>query len=111
MVSRKDSNAARVKRHKRVRAKVSGTASRPRLCVYRSENNIQAQIIDDVAGVTLCTASTYESGFEGGGNKEAAKKVGALIAERIKQGYFRSGFRPRRLSVSRACQRVGCRRA
>ena len=62
MVSRKDSNAARVKRHKRVRAKVSGTASRPRLCVYRSENNIQAQIIDDVAGVTLCTASTYESG-------------------------------------------------
>ena len=82
MVSRKDSNVARVKRHKRVRAKVSGTASRPRLCVYRSENNIQAQIIDDVAGVTLCTASTYESGFEGGGNKEAAKKVGALIAER-----------------------------
>ena len=64
MVSRKDSNVARVKRHKRVRAKVSGTASRPRLCVYRSENNIQAQIIDDVAGVTLCTASTYESGFE-----------------------------------------------
>lgn len=82
MVSKKDSNAARVKRHKRVRAKISGTAERPRLCVYRSENNIQAQIIDDVAGVTLCSASSYESGVENGGNKEGAKKVGALIAER-----------------------------
>ena len=82
MVSKKDSNAARVKRHKRVRAKISGTADKPRLCVYRSENNIQAQIIDDVAGVTLCSASTYESGFEGGGNKEAAKAVGEAVAKK-----------------------------
>ena len=58
MVSRKDSNAARIKRHKRVRAQISGTAERPRLCVYRSENHISVQVIDDVAGVTLCSAST-----------------------------------------------------
>ena len=83
MVSRKDSNKARLKRHKRVRAKVSGTASCPRLCVYRSNAHILAQVIDDVAGVTLVSASTHEKDFEGnGGNKEAAKKVGLMIAER-----------------------------
>ena len=83
MVSRKDSNKARLKRHKRVRAKVSGTASCPRLCVYRSNAHIMAQVIDDVAGVTLVSASTHEKDFEGnGGNKEAAKKVGLMIAER-----------------------------
>ena len=83
MVSRKDANKARLKRHKRVRAKSSGTATRPRLCVYRSNANIRAQIIDDVAGVTLAAASTHEKDFEGnGGNKEAAKKVGLMIAER-----------------------------
>ena len=82
MVSRKDKNAARVKRHIRVRSKISGTADRPRLCVYRSSNNISAQIIDDVNGVTLVSASSYEKDFETGGNKEAAKKVGKLIAER-----------------------------
>ena len=83
MVSRKDSNAARLKRHKRVRAKISGTAARPRLCVYRSNANISAQIIDDVAGVTLVSASTQEKDFEGiGSNKEAAKKVGQKIAEK-----------------------------
>ena len=83
MVSRKDANKARLKRHKRVRAKISGTADRPRLCVYRSNANIRAQIIDDVAGVTLVAASTHEKGFEGnGGNKAAAKWVGQTIAER-----------------------------
>ena len=83
MVSKKDSNKARLKRHKRVRAKISGTAERPRLCVFRSNQNISAQIIDDVAGVTLVSASTLEAAFEGSGsNKEAAKKVGAAIAER-----------------------------
>ncbi len=83
MVSRKDANKARLKRHKRVRAKISGTAARPRLCVYRSNAHISAQIIDDVAGVTLVSASTYENGFEGKcGNKAAAKKVGEIIAER-----------------------------
>ena len=82
MVSKKDKNAARLKRHIRVRAKISGTADRPRLAVYRSTNNISAQIIDDVKGVTLVSASSYEKDFATGGNKEAAKKVGKLIAER-----------------------------
>lgn len=83
MVSRKDSNAQRLKRRKRVRAKISGTTERPRLCVFRSERHISAQIIDDTLGVTLAAATTQESGFEGNGsNKEAAKKIGLLIAER-----------------------------
>lgn len=82
MVSRKDSNIQRKKRHARVRAKISGTAERPRLCVYRSNANISAQIIDDTNGVTLVAASSYEKGFENGDNKEAAKKVGELLAER-----------------------------
>ena len=83
MVSRKDSNAQRKKRHVRVRAKISGTGAAPRLCVYRSLKNIQAQIIDDEQGITLVSASTMEKDFEGlGSNKEAARKVGKLIAER-----------------------------
>ncbi len=83
MVKKIDSNAQRLKRHKRVRAKISGTPEMPRLTVYRSNANIYAQIIDDVAGVTLCAASTTEKGFEGiGSNKEAAKKVGGMIAAR-----------------------------
>ena len=86
MVSRKDSNKARLKRHARVRAKISGTAERPRLCVYRSNANISAQIIDDVKGITLVSASTLEKGFEGnGGNKEAAKKIGEIIAARANE--------------------------
>lgn len=83
MVSRKDSNARRKIRHARVRAKISGTAERPRLCVYRSEKNIQAQIIDDTKGVTLVEASTYGKQFtEYGGNKAAAREVGKMIAKR-----------------------------
>ncbi|MBQ2972683.1 MAG: 50S ribosomal protein L18 [Ruminococcus sp.] len=82
MVSRPDSKAARVLRHKRVRGKVSGTAECPRLCVFRSNANIYAQIIDDVKGVTLVAASSLDKGIEGGSNKEAAKAVGKLIAER-----------------------------
>ena len=83
MVSRKDSTQARLKRHKRVRAKISGTAERPRLAVYRSNANISAQIIDDVAGVTLVAASTLEKTFEGiGSNKAAARVVGKTLAER-----------------------------
>ena len=83
MVTKKDKNAQRLKRHKRVRAKISGTPERPRLCVYRSLANINAQIIDDVNGVTLVSASTLEKAFEGnGGNKDAAKKIGMTIAER-----------------------------
>ena len=83
MVSRKDSNKARLVRHKRVRVKISGTTERPRLCVYRSLANISAQIIDDTNGVTLVSASTLEKAFDGnGGNKDAANKIGKVIAER-----------------------------
>ena len=70
---------------RRVRAKINGTADRPRLDVFRSAKNIYAQVIDDVAGVTLVSASTAEKDFtEYGGNKEAAKKIGQLVAERCK---------------------------
>lgn len=83
MVSKQDSNKARLKRHRRVRAKISGTAQRPRLNVFRSSKHIYAQLIDDVNGVTLCSASTVEKDFGMyGGNKEAAKKVGTEIAKR-----------------------------
>ena len=86
MVSKKDKNKQRLKRHARVRGKISGTAECPRLAVYRSNKNIYAQIIDDVAGNTLVSASTVEKAFEGnGGNCEAAKKIGAAIAERALQ--------------------------
>ena len=86
MIKRPDTRAQRIKRHNRVRGKISGTAERPRLSVFRSENNIYAQIIDDVAGNTLVSASTVEKGFEGnGGNAEAAKKIGATVAERALQ--------------------------
>ena len=83
MIKRPDTKGQRLKRHARVRGKISGTAERPRLSVFRSESNIYAQIIDDVAGNTLCSASTVEKGFEGnGGNVEAAKKIGETIAKR-----------------------------
>ena len=82
MVSKKDSNKARLHRHVRVRGKISGTAERPRLCVFRSLNHIYAQLIDDANGVTLAAASSVEKDFGQGGNKEAARKVGALIAAR-----------------------------
>ena len=83
MINRPDTKAQRLKRHKRVRARLSGTPERPRLDVFRSENHIYAQVIDDVAGRTLCAASSVEKDFGGsGGNREAAKKVGKLIAER-----------------------------
>ena len=88
MTSKKDSNKQRLLRHRRVRAKISGTTECPRLDVFRSNANIYAQIIDDTAGNTLVSASTVEKGFEGnGGNAEAAKKVGAAIADRaLKKG-------------------------
>ena len=85
MSNRPNTRAQRMKRHKRVRAKVSGTPECPRLNVFRSEKNIYAQVIDDVNGVTLCAASSVEKGFEGSGsNKEGARKVGVMIAERAK---------------------------
>ena len=85
MVKKTDSNIARLKRHKRVRAKLSGTAACPRLDVFRSSKNIYAQIINDEQGVTLAAASSVEKDFgETKGNKDEARKVGALIAERAK---------------------------
>ena len=73
--------------HVRIRKKVSGTGERPRLAVFRSVNHIYAQLIDDVAGVTLCSASTVEKsvGLKSGGNVEAAVAIGRLIAERAKE--------------------------
>jgi large subunit ribosomal protein L18 len=83
MVNKADSNKARLRRHKRVRGKVTGTAERPRLNVFRSNKAIYAQIIDDVKGITICSASTLDKEFDGnGGNKEAAAQVGKLIAQR-----------------------------
>ena len=78
--------AGLARRKRRVRAKVSGTAERPRLAVHRTNAHIYAQVIDDVAGRTLCAASTLDPEFRAtgkvGGNKEAARKVGELIAKR-----------------------------
>ncbi len=83
MVNKPDSNKARLKRHRRVRAKISGTPERPRLNVFRSAKHIYAQLIDDVNRVTLVAASSMDKEFEGvGSNKEAARKVGSMIAQR-----------------------------
>ena len=83
MIKAYNSNAQRLKRHRRVRKNISGTAERPRLNVFRSLNHIYAQIIDDTKGVTLAAASSLDKEFEGyGGNIEAAKKVGMMIAEK-----------------------------
>ena len=83
MVTKPNSNQARIKRHIRVRSKISGTAACPRLDVFRSNSNIYAQLIDDVNGVTLAAAASNEKDFgANGGNKEGARKVGQLIAER-----------------------------
>jgi large subunit ribosomal protein L18 len=87
MVHEVDTIRAREKRHARVRARVRGSAERPRLCVFRSLGHIYVQAVDDLKGATLAAASTLEIKGAGArtGNVEAAKKVGALIAERLKQ--------------------------
>ena len=83
MVSKTDRKLERARRHARVRTKVSGTAERPRLCVFRSNSNVYAQIIDDVAGITLVAASTLDKEVKTKkSNIEAAKEVGALIAKK-----------------------------
>ena len=83
MVSKTNRRLERKRRHIRVRTKISGTAERPRLCVYRSNSNVYAQIIDDVAGNTLVSASTLDKEVKTKhSNKEAAKEVGKLIAKR-----------------------------
>ena len=85
MINRPDTRSQRIKRHKRVRAKISGTPERPRLNVFRSEANIYAQIIDDVSGKTLVSASSLEKDFACEGTKtDAAKQVGVNVAERAK---------------------------
>ena len=85
MLKKADKNAKRLQRHKRVRRKVFGTPQRPRLCVFRSSNNIYAQIIDDTNRVTLVAASSLDEAVKGAvnhtGNKEAAKMVGDLVAK------------------------------
>lgn len=98
MISKQDKNVSRVRRHARVRAKISGTSEAPRLCVYRSNKNIEAQIIDDVKGVTLVASSSMSLKLENGSNVEAATKVGQDIAQKalakkIKKVVFdRSGY-------------------
>ncbi len=85
MIKKIDSNAKRLRRHKRVRGKISGTPECPRLNVFRSGTNIYAQIIDDVNGKTLVAASSLEKDFKGkGSNCEGAKMVGELVAQRAK---------------------------
>ena len=85
MINRPDTRSQRLKRHKRVRAKISGTPERPRLNVFRSATNIYAQIIDDVTGKTLVSASSLEKDFACEGTKsDAAKQVGINVAERAK---------------------------
>ena len=93
---------ARVRRHRRVRKRVVGTAARPRLCVFRSNKHIYAQVIDDTTGVTLAAASTVEAGLRESGtgnNVAAAKAVGQLVGERAKAAgvdkvvFDRGGFR------------------
>lgn len=85
MVKKTNRKFERTRRHIRVRRKISGTAERPRLCVYRSNTNIYAQVIDDVAGKTLVSASTLDKEVKTKkANKKAAKEVGSLIAKRAK---------------------------
>jgi large subunit ribosomal protein L18 len=88
MITKGDKNKARLKRHLRVRKKIQGTAERPRLNIFRSSKHMYAQLIDDVKGVTIASASTQDKALKetigNGGNSEAATKVGSLIAERAK---------------------------
>jgi large subunit ribosomal protein L18 len=102
MIKQKNRKTAAQKTHRRVRTKITGTAERPRLSVYRSNKHIYAQIIDDVNGVTLASAGTVEKELKeknsDGGNIEAAQEIGKLIAERAKAAgvetvvYDRGGF-------------------
>lgn len=119
MITKASKNAARKKRHLRLRNKVQGTAARPRLNVFRSLNNIYAQIIDDASGVTLVSASTLDKDVKDqighGGNKESAKKVGELIAKRaldkdIKMIVFDRGgliYHGRILELANAAREAG----
>lgn len=90
MATKTNKQSARKQRHNRIRKKLSGTSERPRLNVFRSSSHIYAQLIDDIEGETLASASTLDSDFkqENGGNVSAAKDVGTLIAKRAREkGY------------------------
>jgi len=86
MIKKPVKNKVRLRKHDRVRKKITGTPERPRLSVFRSLNHIYAQVIDDSAGKTLAAASTLDEALKGklssGGNKDAAKEVGLLIAKK-----------------------------
>ena len=84
MISKPDKNKLRLKRHRRIRGKISGTAERPRLSIFRSNKNIYAQSIDDVAGVTLASASTLDENVSDATKLEQASAVGKAIAEAAK---------------------------
>ena len=90
MIKKESNNVARLRRHARVRSKISGTAEMPRLNVFRSNSNIFVQIIDDVKGNTLVSSSSVELKLKNGGNVEAAIKVGKLIAERAKKAKIKN---------------------
>jgi large subunit ribosomal protein L18 len=103
MAQKKDRRAVRERIHRRVRRRVSGTAVRPRLVVFRSLNHVYAQLVDDTQGITLASASTVESGVREGlkhsGNKAAGRAIGTLIAARAQEKgliavvFDRAGFR------------------
>ena len=94
MVKKPVKNKVRMRKHERVRKKISGTPERPRLNVFRSLNHIYAQIIDDIAGSTLVAASTLDEALKGtlagSGNKDAAKAVGLLIARKAQDKGIKS---------------------
>ena len=98
MNSKPDENKLRLKRHRRIRGKISGTAERPRLSIFRSNKNIYAQLIDDVAGVTLASDSTLDENVSDATKVEQAAAVGKAIAEAAKAKnistvvFARSGF-------------------
>ena len=85
MIKKKSRNEARKLRHLRIRQKIKGTSSKPRLNVFRSNTHIYAQVIDDDKGVTLVSASSIELKLKNGSNIEAAKQVGALVAKRASE--------------------------
>ena len=91
MIKKEDSNLSRIKRHERIRKNLSGTPEMPRLNVFRSSKHIYVQIIDDVSGTTLVSASSLDKGFEGSGsNTEAVKKVGLSVAQKAIEKGIRS---------------------
>ena len=101
MGSKQTTRAARVRRHERVRRRIEGTAEQPRLAVFRSNQHIYAQVIDDAAGRTLVAASDVEAALRGesGSKSDRARQVGALVAQRMKEAgitsvvFDRGGFR------------------